>query len=68
MGVIYKATNLINGKTYIGQTKRSLETRQREHEKGNLYYRSAIHDAIIKYGKDNFDWSVLEEVKDEHLD
>lgn len=30
--IIYKATNLINNKTYIGQTVLDLNTRRRQHE------------------------------------
>ena len=59
-GIIYKATNLINNKVYIGQTIRRLEERIYYH-----YYRAEheleiIHthfiNAIRKYGKENFQW------------
>jgi len=60
--IIYKAINKINDKVYIGQTTRDLEIRKQEHisdaEVGR--YNSIFHRAIIKYGVDNFDWSVLE--------
>jgi group I intron endonuclease len=59
-GIIYKATNLINGKCYIGQTTRGFEKRVREHNNlsGNTkgYY---FHNAVRKYGKDNFEWEIL---------
>lgn len=58
------ATNKINGKSYIGQTIRSLEKRKREHitdalndNKNSMYF----HKAIRKYGQDNFDWEILYE-------
>ena len=51
--IIYKITNKINGKVYIGQTIHSLQHRWREHcysSSGCLGIRSAIE----KYGKENF--------------
>lgn len=59
--VIYKATNKINGKSYIGQTINSLKQRKREHidasnkNKAKIYF----HSAIRKYGPENFEWEVL---------
>ena len=58
---IYKITNVINNKFYIGSTTR-LSARKAEHkyrtknQKGN----SAIRSAILKYGEDNFVFTVLE--------
>jgi len=55
---IYKITNKINGKSYVGQTIRSIEARWKRHcEKASGC--SAICDAIQKYGKDNF---IVEEI------
>lgn len=49
--ITYLITNKINGKQYVGQTKRSLTARFIGHcEKG-----SALHSAIQKYGKASFD-------------
>jgi group I intron endonuclease len=50
-GIVYKTTNLINGKTYIGQTTRSKA----------YYYGSGtlIIKAIKKYGKNNFEKEIL---------
>ena len=47
---IYKITNLINGKCYIGQTRRGLYIRFEEH----CINDSKVGRAIKKYGKDNF--------------
>jgi len=60
-GIIYKATNKINGKCYIGQTTRNIDIRTKEHIYESLIrrHRSIIHDAIRKYGSDNFEWEVL---------
>lgn len=51
--IIYKITNKINGKVYIGKTNRSLLERWREHCKPSSKCLS-IHRAIQKYGKENF--------------
>nr|DAS78889.1 MAG TPA: intron associated endonuclease [Caudoviricetes sp.] len=54
--VIYKFENLINGKVYIGQTRKQLRERIALHlceSKGNrLTY---FHKSINKYGLSNFD-------------
>jgi group I intron endonuclease len=58
-GVIYKITNLIDGKVYVGQTKQKPERRWSQHKKekrGNC----AIHKAINKYGKENFIFEVID--------
>lgn len=61
--IIYMARNRINNKVYIGQTKRTLEERKYQHIgialSGNGF---RFHDAIRKYGVDNFEWSTLEVV------
>ena len=47
-----------NGKSYIGQTIRSIEKRLEEHRKGNSKRCRLIYRAINKYGWENFeqDW------------
>lgn len=57
-GFIYKITNKINGKVYIGQTIQSVKDRWHRHC-GKKSIRSAemsmhIKRAILKYGKENF--------------
>lgn len=58
-GIIYKITNKVNGKSYIGQTRYTIEFRwkQHQHKKDNTYF----HNAIRKYGIENFTIEVLEE-------
>ena len=70
MGTIYRATNTVNGKMYIGQTKRKLSYRIREHINlaGKEQPRLLVHRAIQKYGSDNFIWVVLEECDESVLD
>lgn len=56
--IIYQLTNRINGKSYIGQTVNSLETRVRSH----CQKRSgcvALYHAITKYGIENFEQKIL---------
>ena len=55
--IIYKITNAINTKIYIGQTVQSLTDRWSDHCrpcKGKHVNRSAIGSAIRKYGQENF--------------
>lgn len=52
---IYKITNLVNGKVYIGQTRRTVEQRYKEHInsaiRGDGFYLAC---AMKSYGVDNF--------------
>ena len=58
MGSIYKITNTVNGKSYIGQTRHNAEkTRIRDHLAGNGSV--LIKKAIEKYGKDAFTYEIL---------
>jgi group I intron endonuclease len=71
--IIYKATNVSTGKSYIGQTSRSLNTRRGEHLRAaaniaDVIYPAPIHKAISEYGSGDFVWEVLEECRDcDHL-
>lgn len=63
--IIYKATNLINGKCYIGQTRHSLERRKREHLiKAHQGINTHLYQAIRKYGDDSFAWEIICTTKD----
>lgn len=55
---VYKITNKINDKIYIGQTTRSIEQRWKEHCRD--YSCRALANAIKKYGKENFTISILQ--------
>lgn len=61
---IYKITNKINGKVYIGQSI-DIDTRWRQHI--NAKDNFAIHRAIQKYGPENFNFEVLLECPAEML-
>jgi len=54
-GLVYKITNLINNKVYIGQTKGTLAVRWRKHcSPARNRPIPLISKSILKYGKDNF--------------
>ena len=58
MGSIYKITNTVNGKAYIGQTRQDAEkTRIRDHFTGRG--NEGISDDLAKYGKDAFTYEIL---------
>lgn len=59
--IIYKITNKINNKIYIGQTVRDLKERIQEHKrnKGCIMYK-----AFQKYGFENFNIEVIFETED----
>ena len=61
--VIYLITNKINGKQYVGQTIHSAEKRFAEHCKPSETTCRLLNRAIKKYGKEAFEFSVLEEVE-----
>lgn len=54
--IIYKITNKVNNKIYIGQTKTTLQKRWRRHtwDCTTSNIRMAISHAIKKHGKENF--------------
>ena len=64
-GIIYKITNKVNGKSYIGQTRYTIEFRwrQHQHKKDKSYFHNAIH----KYGVENFIVETIEECNVEDL-
>lgn len=70
MAYIYKITNTINGKIYIGQTVQNIKNRWRQHI-NDAYTESKcahLHAAIRKYGEDNFNIEVVELCPQELLD
>ena len=61
MACIYKITNQVNGKAYIGQSIHDAsKTRIRSHFKG-CGGAIALANAIDKYGKDAFTWEILDD-------
>ena len=69
-GFIYKITNKLNNKVYIGQTIQKPIERFYQHcaKKCDKYILNmVIHKAIFKYGKDNFTFEIIEEVPKQQL-
>ena len=63
-GVIYKYTNKINGKVYIGQT---INEYRRIWNHRKACDDSLFHRAVRKYGFDSFEYTVLERVDEDLL-
>ena len=55
---VYKITNLINNKVYIGITVKDIELRYNEHLKCSKSY--PLYNAFNKYGRENFCITILE--------
>lgn len=67
MPYIYKITNKINGKMYIGKTVRTIEERWKEHLRDinrRSFEKRPLYNAMNKYGSENFYIEQIEEVKD----
>ena len=69
MGYIYKITNNVNDKVYIGQTSKTIEERFKKHlslakRKVNRY----LYDAMNYYGFENFSVELVEECECSQLD
>lgn len=70
MGYIYKITNRINGKVYIGQTNLpSIQDRFDSHvKKANCHVNRYLYDAMNHYGVDNFSIEEIEHCEKDELD
>lgn len=69
---IYKITNNINGKIYIGQSI-NIQQRWSQHKweykkEGRLEYNSILHKAFRKYGIENFSFEIVEKCSPDLLD
>ena len=61
---LYKITNTVNGKLYIGITKLSLQERFNIHVRFAKSPKYPLQFAIAKYGEENFTIELIEESKD----
>ena len=68
MAYIYKITNQINGKMYVGKTMLNVEERFKEHKKDSKRERCKdrpLYKAMNKYGIENFIVEAIEECSSE---
>jgi group I intron endonuclease len=56
---IYKATNIINDKVYIGFTSYTTEERTAAHLNNSKRIKNKFYNAIKKYGWTNFKWETI---------
>lgn len=61
--LIYKATSATTGKVYIGQTSQNLQERINQHNSHayGCQYNYHFHNAIRKYGVNDFDYEIIED-------
>lgn len=66
MGFIYKITNQINSKVYIGLTTNTVEKRWQEHKNAINQHKDKrpLYNAMFKYGINNFSIETIEECDD----
>lgn len=63
---IYKITNLINGKCYIGKSN-NIKLRWYDHKRKINDYDYPLYNAFRKYGIENFKFEIIEEVEENLL-
>ena len=59
MGCIYKITNIINNKLYIGYTTATLKERMCRHKNDDINHNTLLGRAIKKYGWENIKHTIL---------
>tara|TARA_R110000868_G_scaffold403369_2_gene680548 strand:- start:5 stop:580 length:576 start_codon:yes stop_codon:yes gene_type:complete len=64
MNTIYKATNSINGKSYIGFDSAWPKRMSRHLENASYNRGGKFYDAIRKYGWDKFQWQIIYQSED----
>lgn len=60
LGIIYKVTNIKNGKFYIGMTEQTLEKRKNWHIKDAQRKVGYFHNSLKLYGFENFIWEEID--------
>jgi group I intron endonuclease len=61
--IIYKATNKVNKKIYIGMTTKTLKERIAVHKRAYKWTEYAFHRALRKYGFDEFSFKIIGSAK-----
>ena len=65
MGFIYKITNNVNGKFYIGKTERTIGYRFSTHKSSSVSPKDYFHWSMKKHGTENFSIILLKEVRED---
>lgn len=71
MGIIYSILNKKNGKIYVGQTNRPFNYRISEHKRqlsNQTHYNPHLQNSWNKWGKNAFEFNILEKIPNEKLD
>lgn len=69
MGFIYKITNTVNGKCYIGETKEKNPLKRWQNHKYSIRTGKgcpALRNAFKTYGEESFTFEIIRECSDEH--
>lgn len=67
-GVIYKYTNIVNNKVYIGQTINEKKRREKWNNLSTPYAGKYINRARLKYGLESFKYEILAEIISDNED
>lgn len=59
--IIYRITNVVNSKFYIGKTSKTVQERFQRHCYNHQNQNTYLYNAMRKYGVDNFNIEILEE-------
>lgn len=68
--IIYKVTNKINKKSYVGKSS-NFRLRKNSHFSeafSNKYPNNFFHNALRKYRKENFEWEIIYRCEEEEVD
>jgi len=63
---IYKATNTITGKVYIGYTSNEIQERIIQHKYDSKRIKSKFYNSINKHGWNSFEWEIIYQSWDEN--
>jgi len=62
--ILYLAVNSITDQKYVGKTTKTLDERIKMHKKVMHRSKQYVHRAMVKYGFEKFNWTILEEVSE----